>query len=364
MTAVLLTGGAGYVGSHTAKALACAGFVPIVLDNLSNGHRSAVNWGPLVVGDLADGRLLRETIRKYDVRAVIHFAADAYVGESMSQPLKYFRNNVANTLSLLEAQHDMRVRDVVFSSSCATYGIPTKIPIPEDHLQRPVNPYGESKLVVERMLQWCGGAYDLGWVALRYFNAAGADPAGEIGECHDPETHLIPLVIQAATGERPVVEIFGNDYQTRDGTAVRDYVHVTDLADAHVRALQHLRRGGQSTAFNLGTGEGHSVLEVVASVERVSSRPIATRECPRRPGDPPILIADSRAAREVLGWNPTHSDLDMIVKSAWQWHWPRVNGHMPVHFIPRVTSVSGEALKREIGVVKIEVAAAPPDLTA
>jgi len=346
MTAVLLTGGAGYVGSHTAKALACAGFVPIAFDNLSNGHRSAVKWGPLVVGDLADGRLIRETIRKYDTQAVIHFAADAYVGESMSQPLKYFRNNVANTLSLLEALHDMRVRDVVFSSSCATYGIPTKIPIPEDHLQCPVNPYGESKLVVERMLQWCGGAYDLGWVSLRYFNAAGADPAGEIGECHSPETHLIPLVIQAAIGERRAVEIFGNDYQTQDGTAVRDYVHVTDLADAHVRALEHLRRGGESRAFNLGTGEGRSVLEVVASVERVSSRPIASRKCPRRPGDPPILVADSRAAREVLGWNPRYSDLEIIVRSAWRWHSPRVS------------------LKREIGAVKIEVAAPPPDRTA
>lgn len=364
MTAVLLTGGAGYVGSHTAKALAGAGFVPVVFDNFSNGHRSAVKWGPLVVGDLADGRLLREVIRKYEVQAVIHFAADAYVGESMSQPLKYFRNNIANSLSLLESLHDMRVRDVVFSSSCATYGIPTRIPIAEDHLQRPVNPYGESKLVVERMLQWCSGAYDLGWVALRYFNAAGADPAGEIGEWHDPETHLIPLVIQAATGERQAVEIFGNDYQTHDGTAVRDYVHVTDLADAHVRALGYLRRGGESRAFNLGTGEGHSIQEVVACAERVSSRRISVRYCPRRPGDPPILIADSRAAREMLGWRPTHSDLDMIIRSAWQWHWPRANGHMPARFITRGASVSGESLNREIGAVKIEVAAVPPDLTA
>lgn len=319
MKTVLLTGGAGYVGSHTAKALACAGFRPIVFDNCSKGHRSAVKWGPLVVGDLNDSNLVHETIKKYDVQAVIHFAADAYVGESMTQPLKYFRNNVANTINLLEAQHDLGVNHIVFSSSCATYGTPTEIPIPEDHAQLPVNPYGESKLFVERMLKWCGQVHDLRWVALRYFNAAGADPAGEIGECHDPETHLIPLVIQAALGERSSVEILGNDYPTRDGTAERDYIHVTDLANAHVLALEHLRRGGESRAFNLGTGKGHSVREVIAAVELLSGQPIPTRECPRRPGDPPTLVADSQAARDVLGWKPTHSDLDVIVETVWQW---------------------------------------------
>ncbi len=319
MPTVLLTGGAGYVGSHTAKALACAGFRPVVFDNCAKGHRSAVKWGPLVVGDLADRSLVRETISRYDVEAVIHFAADAYVGESMAQPLKYFRNNIANTLGLLEAQHNLGTKCIVFSSSCATYGTPVKMPIPEDHVQCPVNPYGESKLVVERMLHWCGHAYGLRWVALRYFNAAGADPAGEIGECHDPETHLIPLVVQAAAGERSFVEIMGNDYPTPDGTAVRETIHVADLADAHVRALEHLRRGGESRAFNLGTGRGYSVREIIATVERVSGGPITSRECPRRPGDPATLIADSHAAREVLGWKPVHSDLEVIVKTTWQW---------------------------------------------
>jgi UDP-arabinose 4-epimerase len=320
MPKVLLTGGAGYVGSHTAKALAGAGFMPIVFDNCSKGHRSAAKWGPLVVGDLADSSLLRDTIIKYDVRAIIHFAADAYVGESMTQPLKYFRNNIANTVGLLEAQNDLGVECIVFSSSCATYGTPTKMPISEDHVQRPVNPYGESKYVVERILHWCGRAYGLRWVALRYFNAAGADPAGEIGENHDPETHLIPLVVQTATGERPFVEILGIDYPTPDGTAVRDYIHVTDLADAHVRSLEYLRGGGESRAFNLGTGRGHSVREIISSVERVSGRPVTAHETPRRPGDPAILVADARAAREVLGWNPIHSDLEMIVRTAWHWH--------------------------------------------
>jgi UDP-arabinose 4-epimerase len=319
MKTVLLTGGAGYIGSHTAKAIAFAGFRPIALDNCSVGRKSAAKWGPLIVGDLSDSCLISETIQKYKVEAVIHLAADAYVDESVTQPLKYFRNNVANTLNLLEAQCNLGVKYIVFSSTCATYGIPNRTPIREGDEQHPVNPYGETKLVVERMLHWCGQAHHLRWVVLRYFNAAGADPAGEIGECHDPETHLIPLALQTAMGERSSVDVFGNDYPTRDGTALRDYIHVTDLADAHVRALKYLCEGGESRAFNLGTGTGHSVREVISSVERLSGQRVKIHECPRRPGDPPILIADSESARNVLGWKPLHSSLDEIVATAWQW---------------------------------------------
>jgi UDP-glucose-4-epimerase GalE len=318
--AVLVTGGAGYIGSHTCKALAFAGYTPVTYDNLVHGHRWAVRWGPLVRGDIADGELLTETLRRHSIGAVIHFAGYAYVGESMTYPAKYFRNNIANTVTLLEAMESVGVDKIVFSSSCATYGTPAELPICEDTPQEPINPYGESKLAVERMLQWCGIAHRLHWSALRYFNAAGADPDGEIGEDHQPETHLIPLAIEAALGSRGPLEIYGSDYQTADGTAVRDYVHVTDLASAHVRALKHLERGGESTALNLGTGRGHSVREVVDMVGYISGRRVPVQFAARRNGDPPKLVANADRAREVLRWEPRYSTLRSIVQSAWRWH--------------------------------------------
>jgi UDP-glucose-4-epimerase GalE len=319
LNSVLITGGAGYIGSHTAKALARSRFEPVVLDNLSKGHSWAVKWGPLIKGDIGDYVVIREVLRRFHIDAVIHFAADAYVGESMRDPRRYFLNNVRNTLGLLEAVLDAGVRYFVFSSSCATYGIPVAVPISEKQPQFPVNPYGESKRFVERTLWWYGEAYGLKSVALRYFNAAGADPEGELGEDHDPETHLIPLVIQAALGIRPQVEIYGTDYPTPDGTAIRDYIHVTDLAEAHVLALRHLMGGGGNAALNLGTGHGHSIREVIAAVSRRSGRHVPAREAGRRPGDPPVLVADATRARQVLGWQPQHSDLDSIVDTALSW---------------------------------------------
>ena len=318
--AVLVTGGAGYIGSHTCKALSLAGYTPVTYDNLVHGHRWAVQWGPLVRGDVADGELLAETLRRHSIAAVIHFAGYAYVGESMSYPGKYFRNNIANTLTLLEAIESVGVDKIVFSSTCATYGAPAELPITEDMPQEPINPYGESKLVVERMLQWWGLAHRLQWAALRYFNAGGADPDGEIGEDHQPETHLIPLAIEAALGLRGPLEIYGSDYQTADGTAVRDYIHVTDLASAHVRALKHLERGGESVALNLGTGSGHSVREVVDMIGQISGRHVPVQFGARRDGDPPKLVANADRAREILGWQPRHSSLHSIVETAWRWH--------------------------------------------
>ena len=318
--AVLVTGGAGYIGSHACKALARAGYAPVVLDNLVYGHREAVRWGPLVEGDVADHPLLRDTFARFGIEAVMHFAAFAYVGESMTRPELYFRNNVVNSLGLLEAMREAGVARLVFSSSCATYGVPDSMPIREDMPQRPVNPYGESKLMVERMLHWQGAAHGLQHVSLRYFNAAGADPEGETGEHHEPETHLIPLILDAALGRRPQIDVYGTDYPTPDGSAVRDYIHVTDLAEAHVLALRHLERGGASTALNLATGAGHSVREVIAAAERVTGRRIPRRETARRPGDPPALVAEAARARDVLGWAPAHSDLDTIIATAWAWH--------------------------------------------
>jgi UDP-arabinose 4-epimerase len=317
---VLVTGGAGYIGSHTAKALAKSGHEPVTLDNLSSGHRWAVKWGPFVEGDLANTQLLPALLRDERIEAVMHFAASLLVGESIREPRKYFWNNVVNTLRLLDAMLEAGVKRVVFSSSAATYGDPRKIPIPEDHPTHPVNPYGETKLMMERALQWYGNAYGLRWVALRYFNAAGADPEGELGEEHSPETHLIPLVVQAALGRRPCVEIYGTDYPTPDATAIRDYIHITDLAEAHLLALDHLARGGQSQALNLGTGQGHSVREVINAVGRISPRPVPVREGPRRAGDPPILVADASHAEKLLGWKPRQSGLEAIVQSAWNWH--------------------------------------------
>lgn len=317
---VLVTGGAGYIGGQTCKALAQAGHGPIVLDNLSTGHRSAVKWGPIIEGDLGDRDLVNGILRDYRIEGVLHFAASLLVGESMANPQKYFWNNFVNTLGLLDAMKANGVKHIVFSSSAATYGNPEKAPIPEDHPQRPVNPYGESKLFMERALHWYGVAYGLGWMALRYFNAAGADLEGQIGEEHDPETHLVPLVVQSALGQRPAVEIYGTDYPTPDGTAIRDFIHVADLAEAHVLALEHLAKGGKSTALNLGTGKGTSVLEVIKAVEKLSKSSVPAKKGPRRAGDPAVLVADPGKAHRILGWRPRHSDLHTIIESAWAWH--------------------------------------------
>jgi UDP-arabinose 4-epimerase len=317
---ILVTGGAGYIGSHACKALAKAGYEPIAYDNLGRGHRDAVRWGPLVKGELADRELLVATMRRYETAAVMHFAAFAYVGESVEKPELYFRNNVANSLSLFEATIEAGVKHIVFSSTCATYGLPEIMPIRETTPQAPVNPYGESKLMIESVLRWTAPAHGLKYVALRYFNAAGADPDGEIGENHEPETHLIPLILFTALGRRKSIDIFGTDYPTPDGTAIRDYIHVQDLAEAHVLALDHLRGGGESIALNLGTGDGHSVRETIAAAERITGRSIACREVGRRAGDPPMLIADATLARETLGWIPRLSALDDILATAWAWH--------------------------------------------
>ena len=315
---ILIVGGAGYIGSHTAKRVAQAGLQPVVFDNLVYGHEWAVKWGPLIQGDLADGALIRRVLEQHEVTAVVHFAAYAYVGESVTHPRKYYRNNVAGTLNLLDAMLDAGVRDIVFSSTCATYGDPTLVPIDESHPQNPVNPYGETKLAIEHALHWYQRAYGLRFAALRYFNAAGADPDGEIGEDHDPETHLIPLAIEAARGGKHL-EIFGTDYPTPDGTAVRDYIHVQDLADAHVAALAKLGDGASRLFVNLGTGRGHSVREVIAAVEKVSGMKVAARESGRRAGDPPELVADARLAAEVLGWQARLPAIETIVAHAWRW---------------------------------------------
>jgi UDP-arabinose 4-epimerase len=320
MSKILVTGGAGYVGSHTCKALAMAGLEPVVYDNLSSGHAWAVKWGPLERGDIADRRRLDSVISAYRPVAIMHFAAFAYVGESVVEPAKYYRNNVAGTLNLLEAARDNAISDFVFSSSCATYGIPAIIPIVEDTPQKPINPYGNSKQMVETILSDFGRAYGLRSIILRYFNAAGADPDNQIGEDHDPETHLIPLTLDAASGRRENMTILGTDYDTPDGTCIRDYIHVSDLADAHVRALQRLLDGQQPDSFNLGNDNGFSVRQVIECVERVAGARVYANSAPRRPGDPPVLVSDSTRARTILGWQPQITALDDIVRTAWAWH--------------------------------------------
>jgi len=321
---VLVTGGAGYIGSHACKHLAASGHAPIVFDDLSQGHDRAVKWGPLERGSLNDQARLAEVFARHRVDAVIHFAASALVGESMADPGKYFRNNTLGTLNLIEAMRAAGVGTLVFSSTCATYGNPVRVPLDESHPQVPVNPYGESKLMVEKMLRWYGECHGLRWMALRYFNAAGADPEGEIGEDHDPESHLIPLVIGGALGTRRPVKVFGSDYDTADGTAVRDYIHVADLADAHLRAIDRLGAGTPSQAVNLGTGVGQSVRRVIDTVGQVSGRHVPFDLSPRRAGDPPELVADPARAREVLGWTPRFPQLTTIVEHAWKWHSARL----------------------------------------
>ena len=317
---VLVTGGAGYIGAHTCKALARAGWLPVVYDSLVTGHEAAVKWGPLERGDILDRSRLAEVIARHAPRAIVHFAAFAYVGESVADPGRYYRNNVAGTLNVLEAARDHGIGQFVFSSTCATYGTPERLPITEATPQAPINPYGATKLMAERMLADFGAAHGIRSIALRYFNAAGADPGGDIGETHDPETHLIPLVLDAASGRSPEITIFGTDYETDDGTCVRDYVHVVDLAAAHVCALEALQAGASSGAFNLGNGRGFSVQEVVQAVERITGLTVPVRMGPRRPGDPAVLVADATKAREELGWAPAITELDEIVRTAWAWH--------------------------------------------
>lgn len=324
-TNILVTGGAGYIGSHTCKALAAAGFSPVTFDNMVYGHEWAVKWGPLVRGDILDGDALDAVFAAYKPAAVLHFAAFAYVGESVADPEKYYRNNVAGSLSLLSAMRRAGCGRIVFSSTCATYGAPERVPLTEDHPTRPMSPYGTSKLMIEQMLKDFDAAYGLKYTALRYFNAAGADPDGQIGEDHDPETHLIPLVVAAGLGRLPHVSIFGTDYPTPDGTAVRDYIHVSDLADAHILAVKRLLDGGSSTVYNLGTGTGNSVREVIRAVEKVSGKPVPVVEGPRRAGDSPGLYADSGAIIRELGWKPRFMDIAAIVETAWRWH----AGHVP-----------------------------------
>ena len=319
MPSILVTGGAGYIGSHACKALAQAGYTPITYDNLVYGHPWAVRWGPFEEGDILDRGRLDEVMRRHRPQAVMHFAAYAYVGESVENPGKYYRNNVAGTLTLLEAMRDQGIRRMVFSSTCATYGVPEQIPIPEHHPQHPINPYGASKHMIERMLRDFDAAHGLRSSSLRYFNAAGADPDGETGEDHDPETHLIPLVLEAAAGRRPHVAIFGNDYDTPDGTCIRDYIHVTDLADAHVLALRRLESGAESRAYNLGNGMGFSVREVIETARMVTGRDFPVVLGARRAGDPPRLVGDASRAKIELGWNPAHVGLPIIVETAWRW---------------------------------------------
>jgi UDP-glucose-4-epimerase GalE len=322
---VLVTGGAGYIGSHAAKALHAAGYRVVVYDNLSMGHRRACH-GEFVEGDICDTAMIRETLCRHEISAVMHFAALLDVGESVREPIRYYQNNVKGALSVLEAMSTESVRYFVFSSTCATYGEPIETPIVETHPQRPINSYGETKLAIERALPHFERAYGLHYVALRYFNAAGADPDGQIGEDHSPEIHLIPRAIEAANGG-PGLEVFGDDYPTPDGTCLRDYVHVTDLADAHVKALEAVVETGKSGAYNLGTGHPHSVREVIESVERTVGKPVPWRLAPRRPGDPAVLYAAPHKAQSELHWTPRFSSIDAIVGTAWNWHRSHPHGY-------------------------------------
>lgn len=323
---VLVTGGAGYIGSHAVLALKQAGYDVLILDNLVYGHQDLVEQVlqvEMIVGDTADRTLLDQLFASYNIAAVMHFAAYAYVGESVSDPGKYYQNNVTGTLTLLEAMNAAGVKNFVFSSTCASYGVPKTNPIPEDHPQDPINPYGRSKYMVEQILDDFDHAYDLRSVRFRYFNACGADPEGRLGEDHNPETHLIPLVLQTALGKRESISIFGTDYPTPDGTCIRDYIHVTDLADAHVLGLKYLLNGGETAIFNLGNGNGFSVREVIDVARQVTGKEITAVECDRRPGDPPALVGSSEKARSMLGWQPQYADLPTIIRHAWDWHQKR-----------------------------------------
>lgn len=322
---VLVTGGAGYIGSHACSALKASGFLPVTYDNLSRGAPGLVRYGPLEEGDIGDRRRLIDVIARHNPVAVMHFAAFAYVGESVEQPALYYANNFVGALTLMDALRETGIDKLVFSSTCATYGTPESQPISESEKQAPINPYGRSKLMVERALADYSVAYGLRSVSLRYFNACGAHPSGEIGEMHDPEPHLIPRVLMAAMGAIDAIDVFGTDYSTPDGTAIRDYIHVCDLADAHVAGLRYLLEGGMTTAINLGTGKGHSVQEVIEAAGRATCRSIPVRYAPRRAGDPPELVADASLAKNTLGWSAKWLDIEAMIASAWKWHSQRRN---------------------------------------
>jgi UDP-glucose 4-epimerase len=319
MAKVLVAGGAGYIGSHTCLDLFANGFVPVVYDNLSNGHAEFVKWGPLEVGDIRDRGNLEEVLKKHKPVAIVHFAAAIEVGQSVKDPAAYYDNNVSGTITLLRAAQATGIDKLVFSSTCATYGIPVSTPMEESHPQLPINPYGRSKLMVEQILRDLDLYEGFRSFILRYFNAGGADPEGRIGEWHSPETHAIPIAIEAALGRRPYFEVLGTDYGTRDGTCVRDFVHVLDLASAHTRAVEHLLTNGESHVLNLGTGHGTTVKEMLETIQHVVGKQLKLKYGPRREGDSPVLVADSTSAKQTLGWSPRH-DLRSIVDSAWNWH--------------------------------------------
>ncbi|MBW4545070.1 MAG: UDP-glucose 4-epimerase GalE [Symplocastrum torsivum CPER-KK1] len=323
---ILVTGGAGYIGSHAVLALRDAGYEVVILDNLVYGHRDLVETAlkvEIIQGDIGDRVLLDQLFKTREFAAVMHFAAYAYVGESVSHPAKYYRNNVVGTLTLLEAMCEAGIKNFVFSSTCATYGVPQQIPISENQPQQPINPYGMTKLMVEQILSDFDHAYGLRSVRFRYFNAAGADPQGRLGEDHEPETHLIPLVLLTAMGKRESISVFGTDYDTPDGTCIRDYIHVTDLAQAHILGLEHLLKGGSTEVFNLGNGKGFSIQQVIEAARVVTGRPIPVTLADRRPGDPPSLVGSGEKAQRILGWQPQYADLETILKHAWQWHQKR-----------------------------------------
>ncbi len=326
MTEILVVGGAGYIGSHMCKYLHKVGMTPIVLDNLSYGHRSAVKWGPFYEGNMDDPALLETIFSKHKIAAAMHFAAFCYVGESVTEPLKYYNNNITSTLGLLSAMNDNGVKNLIFSSTCATYGEPEYIPLTEDHPQNPINPYGRSKLMMEQILDDFDHAYNLKSVCLRYFNAAGADSEGELGEDHNPETHLIPLVLHTAMGTRDKLTVFGNDYPTEDGTCIRDYIHITDLAQAHYLSLQHLLKGGDSKKYNLGNGNGYSILELIETAKKVTGKEIPFDYVDRREGDPAKLIGTAQKVIDELGWKPEFDTLETIIQTAWEWHKNNPNG--------------------------------------
>lgn len=317
---ILVCGGAGYIGSHMVAELIENNEDVIVLDNLQKGHRDAVQTSKFYKGDLRDRIILDKVFSENNIEAVIDFAADSLVGESMDNPIKYFENNVGSTISLLKAMSDYKVKNIVFSSTAATYGEPESVPIMESDRTFPTNPYGESKLTVEKILKWCDKAYGIKYTALRYFNAAGAHISGKIGEDHNPESHLVPIILQTALGQREKIMVFGDDYDTEDGTCIRDYIHVTDLASAHLLALRRLQNGGDSSIYNLGNGKGFSVKQVIETVKKVTGLDIKTEITKRRAGDPAILIASSQKAREELNWNPKYDSLEMIIETAWKWH--------------------------------------------
>lgn len=320
MMNILVTGGAGYIGSHCCKTLKNAGHNPITIDNLIYGHRENVRWGEFFEGDIGNRSVLDAIAATCEIHAVMHFSAFAYVGESVSHPRKYFLNNVAATLTLLNWILDRGIRHFIFSSSCATYGNPQYVPIDENHPQNPINPYGRTKFMVEEILKDYSAAYDFKFISLRYFNAAGADPDGDVGENHRPETHLIPLILDVALGRSKAIQVFGNDYDTADGSCIRDYIHVSDLAQAHLLALERLLAGAESDCINLGTGKGYSVLQTIDIARAVTGKQIPIQIAGRRPGDPPVLVAANRKASEILGWQPVFTDLEDIVRTAWHWH--------------------------------------------